>query len=88
MKFALYEFCEDNSCAVGESGWIIGHDESAFNNNDWIQNKEVLVRWPKFQKEYTKWSSKNAKFSIDPECETKTYAARVLKFNGESKLTF
>ena len=34
MKFALYEFCEDNSCDVGKSQWMIDEDDSSFNNND------------------------------------------------------
>ena len=83
MKFALYVFCDDGSSAVGESSWITGQDKSTFNNNDWIQDKEVLVRWPDAPKDYTKWSNKNGKFPLDPECETTTYAARVLKFNGK-----
>ena len=44
MKFALYEFCEDNSCDVGESQWMIDEGDSSFNNNDWVVRKEVLVR--------------------------------------------
>jgi hypothetical protein len=83
MKFALYEFCEDNSCAVGESNWMISENESSFNNNDWVTKKEVLVRWPKAPKDYSKWSNKNGKSPLDPECNTKTYTARVLKFHGK-----
>lgn len=82
MKFALYVFCEDESSAVGESSWISGQDKSTFNNDDWIQDKEVLVRWPEAEKDYIKWSNKSGKFPLAPECKTKTYAARVLKFNG------
>ncbi len=36
MKFALYEFCEDSSCDVGESLWMVGEDDSSFNNDDWV----------------------------------------------------
>lgn len=68
MKFALFEFCEDNSSAVGESKWMKGQDESSFNDEDWDKNQEVLVRWPRAPKDYTKWSNKNGKQPIDSEC--------------------
>lgn len=86
MKFALFEFCEDNCSGVGESMWMVDQDESSFNNKDWVQNKEVLVRWPKAATDYSKWSNKNGKSPIETGCETKTYAARVLKFNGKCTL--
>ena len=81
MKFALYEFCEDQSCAVGESSWMVNEDDTNFNNNVWITNKEVLVHWPKAPKDYLKWSNKNGKYSLDTEW--KTYTARVLRFHGK-----
>jgi hypothetical protein len=83
MKFALFVFCEDNSCAVGESSWLIDQDESCFNTKDWNTDKEILVRWPKAAKDYSKWSNRSGKYPLDSECETKTYAARVLKFSGK-----
>ena len=66
MKFALYEFCEDQSSAIGESSWMVDEDDSSFNNV-WMTNKEVLVRWPKTSKDYLKWSNKNGKCQLDTE---------------------
>ena len=80
MKFALYEFCEDQSSAIGESSWMVDEDDSSFNNNVWMTNKEVLVRWPKTSKDYLKWSNKNGKCQLDTEW--KTYTARGLKFHS------
>jgi hypothetical protein len=86
MKFAMYEFCEDSSCDVGESHWMVGEDDSSFNNNDWVMKKEVLVRWPVQPKDYSKWANKHGKFPLDLGCTTKTYVARVLKFHGKLDL--
>lgn len=87
MKFALYEFCEDNSCDVGESKWMIDEDDSSFNNNDWVVRKEVLVRWPVQPKDYSKWANKQGKVSLDISCSTKPYAAKVLKFHGKCTIS-
>ena len=83
MKFALYEFCEDSSCDLGESHWMVGEDDSSFNNDDWVMKKEVLVRWPVQPKDYSKWANKHGKLPLDLGCITKTYAARMLKFHGK-----
>ena len=82
MKFALFEFVEDKSCAVGKSEWIIGQDDS-FDYEDWVKSTEVLVNWPKQFKDYLKWSNKSGKCSIDPECEMNSFVARILKFSGK-----
>ena len=84
MKFALFEFCEDNSCAIGESEWIAGEDASILGNEDWEDDKEILVKWP-LEREYLKWSNTNGKFEVD-QTKARTYAARVLKFNGKFKV--
>ena len=88
MKFALFEFCQDNSCEVGSSKWILNEDETDFNNEVWLSNKQVLVDWPLLTKDYSKWAKKSGKFALDSTCETKTYAARVLKFNGKFYLLY
>ena len=71
MKFAIFEFCEDSSCAVGESNWMVDQDESSFNNDDWPSTKEILVHWPKAASEYSKWSNKSGKYALDAECKKK-----------------
>lgn len=79
MKYALYEFIEERSCEIGESRWIVKENEDSFNNNNWISNKVVLVKWP------TEFSSKKIiKSTIDPEVvETTTFAAKVIKFGSK-----
>lgn len=83
MKFVLYEFCEDNSCDVGESRWMVDEDEFSFINNDWVMRKEVIVCWPVQPKDYSKWANKRGKFLLHLGCITKPYAAKVLKFHGK-----
>ena len=84
MKFALFEFNEDSSCAVGNSIWILGRNTALFNNELWIKSDEVLVRWPK-QKDYLKWLSKNGNKALNESemVDARTYVAKVLKFGGK-----
>jgi hypothetical protein len=81
MKFVLLEFCEDNSCGIGESDWIVHKNNYSLDDN-FDKSHEVLVKWPK-QKDYVKWSNKLGKLSLHPDCEMDTYAARILKFSGK-----
>ena len=46
MKYALFDFTEEKSCEVGETRWILGDDNASFNNDKWLFNKEIMVRWP------------------------------------------
>ena len=78
MKYALFDFIEEKCCEIGESRWIIGEDRESFDNNNWVSNKIVMVKWPK---DFS--SNKILKLSIDPELvQTKTFAVRVVKFSG------
>lgn len=85
MKFALFEFCEDSSCAVGESKWIVDYNNALFKNKDWIARDEIMVCWPTKQKDYMKWSSKNGIKGLNESemVDTKTHVAKVLKFSGK-----
>ncbi|CAB4039487.1 Hypothetical predicted protein, partial [Paramuricea clavata] len=79
MKFALFEFTEDSSCAVGERNWIV--DE---NKVEILPNDEVVMSWPK-PTNYTKWSNKNGAKALN-ESETvdnTKHAAKVLKFSDD-----
>lgn len=79
MKWALFEF-EDFSCEVGESAWVIGEDERLFNNDDWFQSKEIVVRWPK---DWAKLRKASQKTSVDiDEVEIERYPAKIVKFSG------
>lgn len=81
MKYALFDFVDEKCCEIGESCWIMEEDPESFNNNNWVSNKIVLVKWP------TEFSSKKiVKYSIDPErVETLSYAVKVVKFSGKCK---
>lgn len=80
MKWAVFEF-EDSSCEVGESAWILGEDESRFNNNDWFSSSKIIVKWPL---DCAKLRRTLAKSSVDiEEVETESYSAKVVKFSGK-----
>ena len=68
---------------MDQSNWMVDQDEATFTNEKWPSDKEVLVRWPLSKKEYSKWAKKTGKYELDSSFETKTYVARVLKFNGK-----
>ena len=82
MKFALFEFSEEKSCEVGETRWIVGEDSACFNNDKWLFNKEVMVRWPSCDS--SRILKRIAKSSADIEDgKATTYSAKIVKFSGK-----
>ena len=81
MKYALFDFTDDKSCAVGEARWIVDEDSSQLNNNQWVFHKEVLVDWPC---DYQRLLKKITKGSVDvSQVKSKRWAAKVVKFSGK-----
>ena len=87
MKYAVFEFVSGKdvpTCEVGETRWIVREDRNAFDNNLWDFDKEVMVLWPT---DCTNLSKKIMKSSLDPTIiETTTCVAKIVTFNGESKI--
>lgn len=77
MKFALFDFVDEGSCEIGESSWIVGEDPKLLDNDKWISNKIIVVKWPKDYKRLMKSST-----DIN-SVEGKSYAAMVIKFSGK-----
>jgi hypothetical protein len=68
MKYALFEFVEENSLCVGESAWICDLDEQWRNNEMYdFDAGEVEVMWPR----------------TGGKGKTKLYSALVLQFSGK-----
>ena len=81
MKYALFNFFVDNSCALGETRWILDEESSQLNNNKWIFHKEVIVDWPC---DYQRYLKKIMKGSVDiSQVESKKWAAKIVKFSGK-----
>lgn len=83
MKYALFEFVNENVYEIGETRWITGEDPESFVNTGWDTSKDVMVAWPTdFVK--NNLSKKIVKGSIDPsKVHTTKCVARVIKFAGE-----
>ena len=80
MQYAVFEFVEDKSCAVGETRWISGEDNDKLTNEKWFFNKEILLRWPC---DSTRILKRLGKTPIDLEVETKMYSAKIVKLSGK-----
>jgi hypothetical protein len=47
MKFALYDFFQEDTMEVGLAEFIEGYQSRTYNNEAWAFGDEVTVNWPK-----------------------------------------
>jgi len=66
MKYALYDFFDENTIEIGLSEFIVGKDPKSFDNGLWVFGDTVRVNWPRNGKkggEITKCVARVKKFS-------------------------
>ena len=74
MKFALFDFFEENCVEIGESSWICDEREDLppFDEETWPHSMMVMVEW---------------RTSGNKRHRGKKFPAKVISFSGENQYT-